>query len=604
MNRKASWNHLVLVGLCAAATTPLVLAQPAPPQFDAREAQSPAAAWPTRVGRLSEYQGVVWFYDRDEGAWTQAVPNRPLTSGDRISTERGARATLRIGSTTLRLDGETDLGLRRLDDQAIHLDLDAGSLSVRIAARDVVSELEVATPEGRFQPRSIGHFRFDRQGNDSQASVWRGQLVFDAPDSQLEINAGQHAQLWMQGNPPATHYRLLPLERDDFANWVTRADVEAGRSETARWVSPEMTGAEDLDRYGRWTQSPDYGSVWIPQAVPSGWAPYQDGRWVWVSPWGWTWMDAAPWGFAPFHYGRWVLWGGRWAWAPGVREHRPAYAPAVVHWTPAPQREWRNHRPPPPSAWVPLKPREPYRPPVHGLVPPPPQERAVPLPPHRGQEPGRRPGDRPGDRAGDRPADRPGDRPGERPRERAPDERPDPATMPPPALLPPPLRPRVGAPPPAVAPAVVTPAAPSVQPTNPRDQRTPRASNLRPMPEAAPAPAPAPVAAPAPAPMSPRQLTPSATPIGPQHGSQAVPAPANSPPAATQPGNAPRLDGPRNDRGHREARPPAPAPAPAPTPAPVAAPAPVPAPAAAPEGDRRRRTPEQNERQRERSNVL
>ena len=40
------------------------------------------------------------------------------------------------------------------------------------------------------------------------------------------------------------------------------------------------TGAGDLDRYGTWSEVPDYGSVWIPQ-VDAGWAPYRDGRWVW-----------------------------------------------------------------------------------------------------------------------------------------------------------------------------------------------------------------------------------------------------------------------------------------------------------------------------------
>lgn len=581
MNRKAAWKRLLVLGFGTMAIVPLAPAQPAQlPQFDrSPSAQAAAAiAWPTRVGRLAETQGVVWFYDRDEGAWTQAVPNRPLTSGDRISTERGARATLRIGSTTLRLNGQSDLGLRRIDDQAIALDLEAGSLSLRIASREVLSELEVITPEGRFVPRSIGHFRIDRRGNDSEGSAWRGQLRFDASDSQLEVAAGQHAQLWVQGNPPATHYRLLPLDRDDFANWVTRADVDASRSETARWVSPEMTGAEDLDRYGRWTQSPDYGSVWVPSDVPSGWVPYQDGRWVWVSPWGWTWMDSAPWGFAPFHYGRWVQWGGRWAWSPGAREIRPVYAPAVVHWTPAPQHEWRNNRPPPPSAWVPVQPREVYRPPVHAVVPQPPHDRTVPRPPSRGDEPGRRPGERPIDRS--------------------PGARPDLSPTPQPQPTPQPARPPMVAQPPFVAPVVPPPQAPIV--------RTPPVHGARPVAPTPPAPnpvtTPTPVTPAAPvAPVAPRpQLPAPSPPLAPQPVSRI--GPASSPPAVALPANPHRPEGPRNDRGRVEQKPPAAPPSPAPVAAPTPAPAPVPAPS--PENEKRRRPPEQNDRQRERSNVL
>ena len=57
-------------------------------------------------------------------------------------------------------------------------------------------------------------------------------------------------------------------------------------------------------------------AVWYPNVYP-GWAPYREGHWAWVEPWGWTWVDDAPWGFAPFHYGRWVNVGGRWGWVPG-----------------------------------------------------------------------------------------------------------------------------------------------------------------------------------------------------------------------------------------------------------------------------------------------
>jgi hypothetical protein len=70
--------------------------------------------------------------------------------------------------------------------------------------------------------------------------------------------------------------------------------------------------------------------VWIPEGVAVGWAPYQVGHWVYVAPWGWTWVDAEPWGFAPFHYGRWALVGGYWGWVPGPIVVRPVYAPALV----------------------------------------------------------------------------------------------------------------------------------------------------------------------------------------------------------------------------------------------------------------------------------
>lgn len=91
-----------------------------------------------------------------------------------------------------------------------------------------------------------------------------------------------------------------------------------------------MTGYEDLDDSGDWSYAGGYGPVWYPTAIPAGWAPYRFGHWIWVAPWGWTWVDDARWGFAPFHYGRWSLIGGRWGWVPGPVAVHPVYAPALV----------------------------------------------------------------------------------------------------------------------------------------------------------------------------------------------------------------------------------------------------------------------------------
>src|SRR6476661_5735283 len=109
-----------------------------------------------------------------------------------------------------------------------------------------------------------------------------------------------------------------------------------------------MTGYEDLDDYGEWSNVTDYGVVWVPVAVPAGWAPYRFGRWVWVQPWGWTWVDDAPWGFAPFHYGRWAYVRGTWVWVPGMVGARPVYAPHLAVFVGGGST----------VAWFPLGPRE------------------------------------------------------------------------------------------------------------------------------------------------------------------------------------------------------------------------------------------------------
>ncbi len=119
---------------------------------------------------------------------------------------------------------------------------------------------------------------------------------------------------------------------DEFDQWCSSRDRREDQSQSARYVSREVPGYEDFDQYGRWGNQPGYGQVWMPTTVAAGWAPYHDGHWAWIAPWGWTWVDDAPWGFAPYHYGRWASFGGRWGWIPGPYGVTPIYAPALVAW--------------------------------------------------------------------------------------------------------------------------------------------------------------------------------------------------------------------------------------------------------------------------------
>src|SRR6185437_8968997 len=95
-------------------------------------------------------------------------------------------------------------------------------------------------------------------------------------------------------NPSYSVVATRPTPFDDAA----LADEHRGRELAARrYISPEMTGYEDLDDHGSWRTEADVGPVWYPQAVPADWEPYRYGHWAWVDPWGWTWIDDQPWGF-------------------------------------------------------------------------------------------------------------------------------------------------------------------------------------------------------------------------------------------------------------------------------------------------------------------
>ena len=317
---------------------------------------------PGRVARLSELNGQVWLYSPDTAEWLSADRNRPLTSGDRLATDPGARAELQVGSTILRLAASSELEVVQLDDDTISLQLHGGSMTARVRNLTDAGEVDVQTEEGRFVLQRAGRYRIDRDRPASHLTVYSGQAVYEGPNSALTVNPGQRAEFWLDSSN-AAQYSLSSPVSDDFAGWNSERDRGADRVVAPRYVSAEMTGVEDLDRYGSWDQNTEYGALWVPRGVAVGWAPYSTGHWAYVRPWGWTWVDDAPWGFAPFHYGRWVYYRNAWGWAPGTRVARPVYAPALVAWVGGPRVSVSvNIGGGPAVGWFPLAPREVYVP--------------------------------------------------------------------------------------------------------------------------------------------------------------------------------------------------------------------------------------------------
>ncbi|SPE45357.1 Putative prolin-rich exported protein (fragment) [Candidatus Sulfotelmatobacter sp. SbA7] len=304
------------------------VAQPdqAPPQPDASPAQDP----PGRVARLSYSNGSVSFQPGGQGDWVTAVQNRPLTNGDNLWADKDSRAEFQMGSTSVRMDSETSVTFLQLDDQATQLRLSQGSLVFRVRHLDDGDRFEIDTPNSAFQVQRPGEYRVDvnAAGDETDVTVWKGRGEVTGGGDSFTVIAGQHATF--NGTDKLDHQIGQVPTNDDFDSFAFDRDQHEDRAESSNYISSEMTGAEDLDEYGHWNYAADYGPVWTPVGVAPGWAPYRFGHWVWVAPWGWTWVENEPWGFAPFHYGRWAFIGGGWGWVPGPVLVRPVYAPALV----------------------------------------------------------------------------------------------------------------------------------------------------------------------------------------------------------------------------------------------------------------------------------
>jgi uncharacterized protein DUF6600 len=320
---------------------------------------------PDRAARLSYIQGDVSMQPAGEEDWAPALLNRPLTTGDNLWTERDARAEIQVGQAAVRLGPNTGFSFLNVDDDTIQMRMTAGVINVRVRALDENDHIEIDTPNVALSLVRPGNYRveFDDPANVTVVRVSEGEAEATGPSQNFVVHNqevatvrgidGQGVQFATLGAP------------DEFDSWSLERDrgyERVASSPTAEYVSPDVTGYEDLDANGSWSSEAEYGYVWTPSRVSAGWAPYQYGRWVWVSPWGWTWIDDAPWGYAPFHYGRWAYARNRWCWVPGPRHVRAVYAPAVVGWVGGPGFNIAVSSGPGRVGWFPLGPREVYVP--------------------------------------------------------------------------------------------------------------------------------------------------------------------------------------------------------------------------------------------------
>src|ERR1700730_5069018 len=293
---------------------------------------------PGRAARLGYLSGTVSFQPGSVEDWIPATLNRPLSTGDRLWTEAGARAELHLGSAGLRLNGRTNFAFLNLNDRIAQIQISQGALSVRLRHLDEQESFEIDTPQAAFSLLRPGDYRVDvnEQGDTTIVAVRGGEGEMTAGGQAFPVNARQQVRITSNegGGPPTFDARDIPAG-DAFDNFCQDRDRREDLSESGRHVSRDMPGYADLDGYGAWREVPEYGWVWAPR-VEVGWAPYRLGHWAWISPWGWTWVDDAPWGYAPFHYGRWAFAGSGWIWVPGPIAVRPVYAPALVAWVGGP----------------------------------------------------------------------------------------------------------------------------------------------------------------------------------------------------------------------------------------------------------------------------
>ncbi|MCX8115065.1 MAG: hypothetical protein N3D71_08345, partial [Burkholderiaceae bacterium] len=297
--RRYRWLRIGLLKFAALVlATGCVVTAPSA-RTDPQDAVDP----PARVGRIALLSGPVTLTDLLDGDSEAATLNWPITSQQRLSTGHVGRAEVRIGSLAVRLDSDTVVDFNRIDDELIQIVVQRGTAALRVRNRELLHEIDLLTPRERIAFDDVGRYRVDvdRAAGITAVTAHVGYARISAGRNTFVVQSGQRGEL---SSYPMVSFQLVTPAPDTFDDWVAARDRRDDALRSRHYVSEETTGVESLDDFGEWRTVESYGPVWFPSGVPVGWAPYRYGRWAWIAPWGWTWIDEAPWGFAPFHYGR------------------------------------------------------------------------------------------------------------------------------------------------------------------------------------------------------------------------------------------------------------------------------------------------------------
>jgi hypothetical protein len=315
----------------------------------------PAFAEVTGTARLSLLQGDVIVQTADTGnEWVAASINMPLMPGDKIWVPEGGRAEIQfLGGTYLRADGNTEMDITNLrpggEDNIVQVGIPQGRAYVRYRKLPAGNSVfQIDTPLASAVSYGSGDFDVTAyEYGYTEVSVLDGIVYVESKNGNTKVGRGTMVSVGTDN-----YADLSPLRpKDDWLRWNLSRDSQFARArESSRYLPPALDSySSDFDEYGRWVHTPDYGYVWTPKVVVSGWAPYRSGRWVWTGG-DYVWVSYEPWGWAPYHYGRWSHRAGiGWFWVPPA-VNAAFWSPGFVAWIQTPTY----------VSWVPLAPREIY----------------------------------------------------------------------------------------------------------------------------------------------------------------------------------------------------------------------------------------------------
>ncbi len=283
------------------------------------------------VARVSVVAGDVSVRRGDSGDSVAATVNAPLVALDRLVTGPGARAELQFDyANMIRLGANTEVRLAELSSQRFQMNIPVGLVTFRVW-QNSQADVDVNTPTVSIRPLRKGEYRVQvLEDGSTEVTVRDGEVDAYTPQGSRKVRQGQTLTVRSAANGQEGGFQVSnSMGLDSWDLWNRSRDQELSASRSQQYLPQGVYGGEQLDTAGEWVNSAPYGNVWRPR-VASDWAPYRNGRWVWLDWYGWSWVSYDSWGWAPYHYGRWFNNGGSWCWWPGAYGSRHYWSPALV----------------------------------------------------------------------------------------------------------------------------------------------------------------------------------------------------------------------------------------------------------------------------------
>jgi hypothetical protein len=337
LNNKILWAVFFLIPLLVVNAN----------EISAYETDDYAPEITAKVSRISYLTGDVKIRRAGGDDWERAVLNLPVVDGDEIATDSNALLEIQFDRDNyLRLAQNSYLKILGLKDEGIAVSITHGSLSLRVLNfKKDERYFEIDAPNTTVSVQKDGMYRVDAgdiRSREIRVSVTEdGEARVYSVNSGFTLRNGRSAKIYVEG-ALAGEFETAEALRfyDEFDEWALKRDaLIAKRLRDAyydRYYDRDIYGAEDLNDYGEWIYTRDYGYVWRPygNAVNSyqNWSPYRYGHWRWIPHFGWTWINDETWGWATYHHGRWIYTNGHWAWTPYgyYRQRRSWWSPALV----------------------------------------------------------------------------------------------------------------------------------------------------------------------------------------------------------------------------------------------------------------------------------